>query len=194
MRQAASPVAGRNAILRRAGRLQAAGAADADCAFLLIIQIEEVLRLQQAAGKFSRSGQAGLFVDGEDELQRTMGDVGALHHRQGSRPRQRRCQRPAWCPRPSANLHRDAAGWHRCRSCGSCPHSSRRPCRGGPAAEPWAQIRDRDGRVCESTVLPTLSCTASRPRRDATSQNIIACRSFFGRRPRYRCQRIEVLP
>ena len=53
-------------------------------AFLLVIQIQEVFRLQQSAGKLRRPSQPGFLIDGEDEFQRTMSNVVALHNRQGS--------------------------------------------------------------------------------------------------------------
>ena len=82
MRHARSPLAGTQRDLAASGGLDAAGAADAERALLFVVEVQEVLRLQHAAGKLGRAGQTGFFVDGEDELQRTVRDVLALHHGQ----------------------------------------------------------------------------------------------------------------
>src|SRR5664279_3125014 len=59
------------------------GAADAQRALLFVVQVQKVLGFENAALKFRGAGQTCLFVDGENELQRTVGNVGALHYRQG---------------------------------------------------------------------------------------------------------------
>ena len=63
--------------------LKSASAADTQRSFFFAIEVEKVLRLENAAWKFICAGQACFFVNGEDELQRAVLDVGALHHGQG---------------------------------------------------------------------------------------------------------------
>jgi hypothetical protein len=73
----------RNLAARIAGH--AAGTADAERVLLFSVEVQEVLRLEQPGLKISGAGQARLFVNGEDELQRPVVDIVALHHSQGRR-------------------------------------------------------------------------------------------------------------
>ncbi len=60
-------------------RVDAAGAADAKRVLLFVVEIEEVLGLEQSAGKLGSAGEAALFVDRKDEFERAMGDRIAFH-------------------------------------------------------------------------------------------------------------------
>ena len=60
--------------------VESARAADAQRPLFLAVQVQKILGLQQAAGELRGAGQATFLVDGEEELQRAVGAIGALHH------------------------------------------------------------------------------------------------------------------
>src|SRR5664279_1310025 len=62
-----------------------AGATNAESSLLFVVQVQKVLGFENATLKLRGAGQTCLFVDGENELQRTVGNVGALHYCQSRR-------------------------------------------------------------------------------------------------------------
>ena len=79
MRQRIAGAGGPARQLAPGNRVHAARAADAERALLLAIEVEEVLGAEQPAGELGSAGEAAFLVDGEDELERAVGDVVALH-------------------------------------------------------------------------------------------------------------------
>src|ERR1019366_4251179 len=61
---------------------EAARAADTKRPLFLAVEVQEVFGQQQAAGKLRCAGQAAFLVDGEEELQRSVSAILALHHGQ----------------------------------------------------------------------------------------------------------------
>src|SRR5208283_4564073 len=61
------------------GCVDAAGTADTQGPDLFGVKVEEILGLQHASREFRSARESGLLVDGESELERTVGYVGALH-------------------------------------------------------------------------------------------------------------------
>ena len=97
-----------------AGRhVHPAGAADGELVVVLGVQVQQVLGVQQAALQLEGAGHAGLLVDGEERLQRGVGDVraGQQRHDGGDADAVVRAQRGALGLHPVAvHLHADAFG------------------------------------------------------------------------------------
>src|SRR5664280_3341293 len=62
-----------------------AGAADAQRPLLFVVQVQKVSGLEDSTLKLRGAGETGLFVNGEDEFQRAVSNVGALHYCQSRR-------------------------------------------------------------------------------------------------------------
>src|ERR1035438_10587788 len=60
-------------------------ATNAESSLLFVVEVQKIAGLEHSTLKFRGAGQTCLFVNGKNELQRTVGNVGALHHRQGRR-------------------------------------------------------------------------------------------------------------
>ena len=65
------------------GRIRPAGAADGEGALVLAVEVEEHLAREEALLDLVGPGQAGLFVDGEQELERAVDERLVLHDGQG---------------------------------------------------------------------------------------------------------------
>ena len=84
-RHAAPALAARRATLRRAIVFKPPEQPMHSVPVSSLSRFRKYLDLSSAAGKLRRARQPGLFVDGEDKLERPVSDVLALHHRERRR-------------------------------------------------------------------------------------------------------------
>src|ERR1035437_4106413 len=170
-----------------------AGATDAERALLFVVEVQKVSGLEDSTLKFRGAREPRLFVNSKNELQRTVGNVGALHHRQG------RCHTHSVVgseggtvgPQPIAIAqYLDGIGVEVVgRALVLLANHVEVALQQGLHRALATSVRRLPDNNVAGLVLNDLETQAGRLR-----QHILACGSLLGRAARYRRERVKVFP